>query len=39
MAIFISNIKFNIGDSIYVKDPETSELGKKFLKESILFNQ
>lgn len=36
MAIFISNIKFNIGDSIYVKDPETSELGKKILKESIL---
>lgn len=36
MTMFISNIKFNIGDSIYVKDPETSELGKKILKESIL---
>ncbi|MCL9808032.1 TetR/AcrR family transcriptional regulator [Flavobacterium luminosum] len=36
MNIFISNLKFNISSKVYVKDPETSDLGKRILKESIL---
>lgn len=36
MKAFISNIKFQISHKIFVKDPETSELGKKILKESII---
>lgn len=34
--MFISNLKFNISNKVYVKDPETSDLGKRILKESIL---
>lgn len=36
MNMFISNLKFNISNKVYVKDPETSDLGKRILKESIL---
>lgn len=36
MNYYISNIKFQISDKIYVKDPETSILGQNILKESIL---
>lgn len=36
MDSLISNIKFQISDKIYVKDPETSTLGKKIIKESII---
>lgn len=36
METIISNIKFQISDKIYVKDPETSILGKKIIKESII---
>jgi hypothetical protein len=32
----ITNIKFKISDKIFVKDPETSALGKKIIKESII---
>lgn len=31
-----TNIKIQISDKIYVKDPETSVLGKKIIKESII---
>ena len=36
MHYYISNIKFQISDKIFVKDPETSSLGRNILKESIL---
>jgi hypothetical protein len=31
-----TNIKIQISDKIFVKDPETSALGKKIIKESII---
>ncbi len=36
MHTFLPNIKIQVNDKIYVKDPETSVLGRKILKESIL---
>ncbi|AXG74217.1 TetR/AcrR family transcriptional regulator [Flavobacterium arcticum] len=36
MKTFLSNIKIQVNDKIYVKDPETSALGRKIIKESIL---
>ncbi len=36
MQSFLSNIKIKVNEKIYVKDPETSVLGKKILEESIL---
>lgn len=36
MNDLISNIKIQVNEKIYLKDPETSVLGKKIIKESIL---
>ena len=36
MHNLITNIKIQISDKIFVKDPETSVLGKKIIKESII---
>lgn len=36
MKDFLANIKISINDKLYVKDPETSELGQKILKNSIV---
>ena len=36
MHNLITNIKIQISDKIFVKDPETSALGKKIIKESII---
>ena len=36
MDTIISNIKIQVNEKIYVKDPETSALGKKIIKQSIL---
>ena len=36
MNILISNFKITINDKLFVKDPETSELGKKIIEHSIL---
>jgi AcrR family transcriptional regulator len=36
MNTLISNFKITINDKLFVKDPETSELGKKIIKHSIL---
>ncbi|RAR47800.1 TetR/AcrR family transcriptional regulator [Flavobacterium lacus] len=36
MKNILNGIKINISPKIYVKDPETSELGKKILENSIL---
>jgi AcrR family transcriptional regulator len=36
MKDLISNIQIKVNEKIYVKDPETSTLGKKIIKESIL---
>ncbi|WP_016989945.1 TetR/AcrR family transcriptional regulator [Flavobacterium sp. ACAM 123] len=36
MHSLITNIKIQISDNIFVKDPETSALGKKIIKESII---
>jgi AcrR family transcriptional regulator len=35
MDTIISNIKIQVNEKIYVKDPETSVLGKKIIKQSI----
>ena len=35
MQNIIPNIKITINDKLYVKDPETSELGRNILKNSI----
>lgn len=35
MNIVLSNLKIQVNDKIYVKDPETSVLGKKIIQESI----
>ena len=29
-------LKFNLNEKIYVKDPESSDLGRKILQESVL---
>ena len=36
MTDLLYNIKIKINENIYVKDPETSALGKKIIQESIL---
>lgn len=36
MKNLLKNIKIQVNPKIYVKDPETSELGKKILQQSIL---
>jgi AcrR family transcriptional regulator len=36
MPNLLSNIKITINEKLYVKDPETSELGRKILKNSII---
>jgi AcrR family transcriptional regulator len=36
MNTLISNFKITVNDRLFVKDPETSELGKKIIKHSIL---
>ena len=36
MDQIISNIKIKVNEKLYVKDPETSTLGKKIIEESIL---
>lgn len=36
MNSILSNIKINVNQKIYVKDPESSELGKKIVQQSIL---
>lgn len=36
METIISNIKIQVNNKIYVKDPETSTLGKKIIEKSIL---
>ena len=35
MTNLLSNIKININEKLYVKDPETSALGKKIIEQSI----
>ena len=35
MNTVLSNFKIQVNDKIYVKDPETSDLGKKILNQSI----
>ena len=36
MEQILSNIKIKVNEKLYVKDPETSVLGKKIIEESIL---
>ena len=36
MQNLLSNLKITINDKLYVKDPETSELGRNILKNSII---
>ncbi|WP_395075449.1 TetR/AcrR family transcriptional regulator [Flavobacterium sp.] len=36
MQTILSNIKIQVNNKIYVKDPETSALGKKIINQSIL---
>ena len=36
MKRLLSNIKIQVNDNIYQKDPETSELGRKIIENSIL---
>lgn len=36
MNIILSGLKIQVNEKIYVKDPETSPLGKKIIQESIL---
>ncbi|WP_367755138.1 TetR/AcrR family transcriptional regulator [Flavobacterium sp. WC2430] len=36
MKDLIASIKIQVNENIYVKDPETSKLGKKIIQESIL---
>lgn len=36
MQQLLTNIKININDKIFIKDPETSDLGKKIIGESIV---
>ncbi|CAN1499937.1 DNA-binding HTH domain, TetR-type [Flavobacteriaceae bacterium] len=36
MDRLLSNIKIQVNDKLYVKDPETSALGKKIIQESII---
>ena len=36
MNSVLANFKIQINDKIYVKDPETSDLGRKILEQSII---
>ena len=36
MHNLLSNIKISVPENIYIKDPESSELGKRIVKHSIL---
>ncbi|WP_293896239.1 TetR/AcrR family transcriptional regulator [Flavobacterium sp.] len=36
MKTVLSNLKIQVNDKIYVKDPETSALGKRIIQESII---
>ena len=36
MKVIFSNIKIQVNEKIYIKDPETSVLGKKIIEQSIL---
>lgn len=36
MEFLLSNIKMQVNEKIYVKDPETSVLGKKIIEQSII---
>ena len=36
MQNLLSNLRITINEKLYVKDPETSELGRNILKNSIL---
>ena len=36
MEQLLSSIKIQINEKLYVKDPETSALGKKIIQESIV---
>jgi AcrR family transcriptional regulator len=36
MNTVLANFKIQINDKIYVKDPETSDLGRKILEQSII---
>ncbi len=36
MDEIFQGVKISINDKLYVKDPESSELGKKIIEESIL---
>ena len=36
MNVILSNLKIQVNEKIYVKNPETSSLGKKIIQESIL---
>ncbi len=36
MKTLLSNIKISVPEKIYIKDPESSELGKRIIEESIL---
>ena len=36
MKTVLANFKIQLNEKIYVKDPESSVLGKKIIKESIL---
>jgi AcrR family transcriptional regulator len=36
MDSLLSNLKISINDSLYLKDPESTELGKKIIEQSIL---
>ena len=36
MNSILANIKIQVNEKLYLKDPETSELGKKIIQQSIL---
>ena len=36
MEQLLSNIKIQVNEKLFVKDPETSALGKKIIQESII---
>jgi AcrR family transcriptional regulator len=39
MQSLLENIKINVNDKIFIKDPETSDLGKKIIEQSIILIQ
>ena len=36
MKNLLSNLKIAVPEKIYIKDPETSELGKRIIEQSII---